>query len=57
MMHRYICDKCGAYLDPSERCSCQAEHLSMYKRIAKNYRETEEENGIKRNDYNMAAVN
>lgn len=22
-MHRYICDKCGANLDPGERCDCE----------------------------------
>lgn len=25
-MYNYICDICGAYLDPGERCSCHDTH-------------------------------
>ena len=25
-MHNYICDSCGAYLDPGERCTCRDTH-------------------------------
>ena len=25
-MHNYICDTCGAYLDPGERCTCHDTH-------------------------------
>lgn len=25
-MHNYICDTCGAYLDPGERCTCHETH-------------------------------
>ena len=25
-MHNYICDNCGAYLDPGERCTCRDTH-------------------------------
>ena len=25
-MHNYICDRCGAYLDPGERCTCHDTH-------------------------------
>lgn len=25
-MYNYICDNCGAYLDPGERCTCQETH-------------------------------
>ena len=25
-MHNYICDRCGAYLDPGERCTCRDTH-------------------------------
>lgn len=25
-MHNYICDTCGAYLDPGERCTCNETH-------------------------------
>ena len=25
-MHNYICDNCGAYLDPGERCTCHNVH-------------------------------
>lgn len=25
-MHNYICDRCGAYLDPGERCTCRNTH-------------------------------
>lgn len=24
-MHNYICDICGCYLDPGEKCDCQKE--------------------------------
>lgn len=24
-MYRYQCEKCGAYLDPGERCDCEEE--------------------------------
>ena len=25
-MHNYICDRCGAYLDPGERCTWRDRH-------------------------------
>ena len=25
-MYNYICDNCGAYLDPGERCTCHSTH-------------------------------
>ena len=25
-MYNYICDNCGAYLDPGERCTCHDTH-------------------------------
>ena len=25
-MYNYICDTCGAYLDPGERCTCNETH-------------------------------
>lgn len=25
-MYNYICDICGAYLDPGERCTCHSTH-------------------------------
>ena len=25
-MYNYICDNCGAYLDPGERCTCRDAH-------------------------------
>ena len=25
-MYNYICDTCGAHLDPGERCTCQDTH-------------------------------
>ena len=25
-MHNYICDNCGAYLDPGEHCTCRDAH-------------------------------
>ena len=25
-MHNYICDTCGAHLDPGERCTCHETH-------------------------------
>lgn len=27
-MHNYICDSCGAHLDPGERCTCRDTHES-----------------------------
>lgn len=37
-MHRYICNICGAYLDPGERCDCKSEREERKRKLGKMYR-------------------
>jgi len=32
-MKNYICDLCGAYLDPGEHCTCEEEKEEKIKRL------------------------
>lgn len=47
MMHRYICDKCGANLDPEERCDCEDVKAAEQMRWEKQFEEllTTDSNG------------
>lgn len=31
-MYKYICEECGAYLDPSEKCDCMEREHELRKR-------------------------
>lgn len=33
-MHNYICEECGAYLDPGEKCDCMDREHELRKRKA-----------------------
>lgn len=37
-MHRYICKKCGAYLDPGEKCDCAGLKEILKKKQQKLYK-------------------
>lgn len=46
MSYYNTCPDCGAHLDPGEMCDCKEEHrrlVDMRRRIARNYREYEQE--------------
>lgn len=32
-MYNYVCDNCGAYLDPGERCTCTDTHERNLKMV------------------------
>ncbi len=38
----YRCDKCGAFLDPGERCDCQEERYHKLERFLAFVREAED---------------
>lgn len=40
-MYNYLCERCGAHLDPQERCTCMDKHKSMYQRKQNNYEDEE----------------
>lgn len=43
-MYGYVCDKCGAHLDPGEHCDCEAEKEHR-KKIAEKLFKPERETG------------
>jgi uncharacterized Zn finger protein len=48
-MHQYKCDKCGASLDPGERCDCSTEKQNVPDQAGKDGGREMQENSVKTN--------
>ena len=42
LVYSYICDRCGCYLDPGERCDCQDEKVKKMRKRQETIRKIEE---------------